>query len=257
MATSTFVKIGLIVIIVLLAGILAVLSGFVTTPVGFLTTPDFCVFGSENVESETRTVDTFHSAELRGWGNLYVTQDGESEIRIEAEDNILPLLQTSVTDGVLVIEQERFKCIIPREPVNVYVSMEEVKQLSLSGSGKIIGQTKITSDGLGVTVSGSGDIDLEVDTEELKTTIAGSGNAQLKGDATVHDVTISGSGNIQSYDLDTEKSTVVVSGSGKSEVSVSNELDVRISGSGNVNYKGDPKNVNTEITGSGKLKKVE
>jgi len=252
---GTFVKIGLIIIILLLAGILVFLSGFITTPIGFITIPG-CVVGSGNVISETRTVDTFHSVELKGSGNLYVTQDETPELRIEAEDNILPLLKTYVTDGVLVIEREPFKCITTRKPVNAYVTMNEVKQLSLSGSGKIIGQTKITSDSLGVTVSGSGNIDLEVDTEELRTTISGSGNAQLKGDATAHDFTISGSGDIQSYDLDTEKSTVVISGSGKSEVSVSNELDVKIFGSGDVYYKGDPV-INTEITGSGKLKKVE
>jgi len=254
--TSTFVKVSLIVVIILLVGILAVISGFLTTPIGFLTIPG-CVMGSGNVESETRTVDTFHSVELGGWGNLYVTQDGISDIRIEAEDNILPLLQTYVSDNVLVIEHEKFKCIRPVKPVNVYVSMEEVKRLSLSGSGKIIGQTGIISDSLDVRVSGSGDIDLEVDTEELKTTISGSGSAQLKGDATAHDVTISGSGNIQSYDLATEKSTIKVFGSGKSEVSVSDDLDVTIAGSGDVYYKGDPANLNTQISGSGKLEKVE
>jgi len=246
---STFVKISLIVIIVLLVGLLGVLTGFFTQS-------GFCIVGSGNVASETRTIDTFHSVELRGWGNLYVTQDETLELRIEAEDNIIPLLQTHVTNGVLVIEQERFRCAIPKKPVNVYVTMDEVKKLSLSGSGKIIGQTKITSDSLGVTVSGSGKIDLDVDSEQLKTTISGSGNAQLKGDATAHDVTISGSGNIQSYDLVTEKSKIVVSGSGKSEVSVSDELDIRITGSGNVNYKGDPV-INTQISGSGNLKKVE
>ena len=135
MATSTFVKIGLIVIIILLAGILAAMTGFLTAPLGFLTIPEFCTIGSENVISETRTVDTFHSADLRGWGNLYVTQngvtqDGKFEIRIEAEDNILPLLETHVTDGMLVIEQEEFRCIRARKPVNVYVTMDEVKKLS-------------------------------------------------------------------------------------------------------------------------------
>jgi len=249
-----FVNIGLIIVIILLAGILGVLVVFV--PTGFITTPSLCLVGSGNVTSETRTVDTFHSVDLRGWGNLYVTQDGASDIRIEAEDNILPILQTYVRDGVLVIEQKEFKCVRPKKPVNVYVAMDEVKQLTLSGSGKIIGQTKITSDSLGVKVSGSGDIDFDVDTEKLRTTISGSGNAQLKGDATTHDITISGSGDIQSYDLDTEKSTVKVFGSGKSEVSVSDELDVTITGSGDVYYKGDPV-INTQITGSGKMKKVE
>ncbi len=255
--TGTFVKVGLVIIIILLLGILAFLSGFVTAPVGFLTIPGFCELGSGNVTSETRTVDAFHSVKLGGWGNLYVTQDGKSEIHIEAEDNVLPLLQTYVRDGVLVIEHERFKCITPRKPVDVYVSMEEVKRLSLSGSGKIIGQTEIISDSLEVSVSGSGDINLEVETEELKTTISGSGDAKLKGDATTHDITISGSGDIESYELDTEKSTVKVFGSGKTEVSVSNELDVTIAGSGDVYYKGDPANLNTQISGSGKMKKVE
>jgi len=239
----------LIIGIVLL--VIAIVLGIYTTGIGT------CVIGSGNVDSETRSVDIFHSAELRGWGNLYITQNGASEISIEAEDNILPLLKTYVTSGKLIIENELLTCIRPTKPVNVYVSMEEVKQLSVSGSGDIIGQTKITSDSLGVAISGSGNIDLDVDAKKLSTSISGSGNAKLKGVATTHDVMFSGSGKIQSYELVTEETTLTISGSGNSEVFASNELDVTISGSGNVYYKGNPANVNTQISGSGKLEKVD
>jgi hypothetical protein len=50
-----------------------------------------CLLGSGNVISETRTVEPFHSVELNGIGTLSVTQDGSPEVKLEAEDNILPV----------------------------------------------------------------------------------------------------------------------------------------------------------------------
>ena len=253
---SNILRIVLIVVLIVLFGILGVLIGYELPTLGFITGPLSCIDGSGKSYSETRDVDTFHSVELNGWGNLHVTQNGESHIRIEGEDNIVPLIKTYVKNDILIIEQEEFKCIRPKEPLNVYVSMDEVKELLLIGSGNVIGQSRIESDSLWITLSGSGNINLDVDVEELGTTIIGSGNVQLKGDAAVHEFTISGSGDIKSYELSTEKSKIEVSGSGNSEVSVSDELNVKISGSGDVYYKGDP-SIEQVISGSGKLKKVE
>jgi len=215
-----------------------------------------CINGSGNVVSETRTADTFHSVEMECSGNLYVTQTWESGVRVETDDNIMPLLKTDVINGVLIIKRGGTRCLSPTK-LNIYVSMDDVKRLSLSGSGNIIGRSEITSDDLEVSLSGSGDIDLQVDTKRLKSEISGSGESKFTGKASSHDATISGSGDLKAYDLVTEKSTVQVTGSGKSEVFASEELNVKITGSGDVYYKGNPATVNKKILGSGELKKAD
>lgn len=233
--------IGIVIVAVLL------ISGCINYP---------CINGSGNVISETRTVDAFHSVDLELMGNLYVTQTGESEVRIEADDNILPLLKTDVRNGVLIIKRDGNRCLRPTK-INVYVSMDEVKRLSLSGQGDIISQSTITSDNLELSISGQGDIDMDVNTSKLTTSLSGQGDARYTGTATSHEVTISGTGDIDAYELTTEKTLVRVSGAGDAEVFASNELDVKISGAGNVHYKGDPKTVNQDISGAGKVNKMD
>ena len=211
-----------------------------------------CITGSGNVVSEEFTVDEFHSVGFEVYGNLYVTQGAPQSLRIEAEDNVLEALTAKVENGRLTISSDR--CFGNIKPINVYVSMKEVRDLSSSGYGNIIGQSEINSDTLKVSISGSGSSDLTLHVEELNTVISGSGKSNLKGTAKVHNSVISGSGDINAFDLSTERTDITISGSGNVEVDASQELDVSIFGSGNVYYTGDAA-LNQTVSGFGRVSK--
>lgn len=214
-----------------------------------------CVHGSGNVISETRDVAEFNSISVGGNANLYITQGPVQSLRIEAEDNILRIIKTKVNGRTLEIENKR--CIRNHKPINIYATIPDVKRLEIMGSGKIIGETKITANKLDINISGSGKANLEVDAEIVRTRISGSGDMSFSGQTSDFEVTVSGSGNITARNLQTNNTSVTVSGSGDCIVSVQNELDVTISGSGRVEYYGNPLKVNSNISGSGKLKKGE
>jgi carbon monoxide dehydrogenase subunit G len=214
-----------------------------------------CVHGSGNVISESRDVAEYNSISVGGSANLFIAQGPIQSLRIEAEDNILKIIRTKVNGRTLEIENKR--CIKNHKPINIYATMPDVKKLQIMGSGKIIGETKITTNKLDINISGSGKANLEVDAEKVRTRISGSGDMSFSGHTTDFEVTISGSGNIMARNLQTNNSSVTVSGSGDCIVSVQNELDVTISGSGRVEYYGDPLKMNSNISGSGKLKKGE
>lgn len=210
------------------------------------------ITGSGNVVSEEFTVDEFHSVGFGVYGNLYATQGAPQSLRIEAEDNVLELLTVKVENGRLTISSDRR--FINIKPINIYVSMKEVRDLSSSGSGNIISHSEINSDTLNVSISGSGSSDLTLNVEELNTVIAGSGKSNLKGTAKVHNSVISGSGDINAFDLSTERTDITISGFGNAEVDASQTLDVSIFGSGNVYYTGDAAS-NQTISGSGTIVK--
>lgn len=210
------------------------------------------VRGSGNVISETRATDNFNSIELTiGGGTVYLTQDKNQSVKIEADDNLIPLIRTYVKDGVLIIDSK--KSFITTKPINIYVNMIEIKRLLVLGSADIIGKSEVISDNLELIGKGSTNMNLQINTKYLKTVIAGAGNIHLSGKTLFHDVLISGSGDLKTVDLVTKKSTIKISGSGNAEVNVSEELNTKISGSGEVRYKGRPKIVNQQITGSGKI----
>jgi len=211
-----------------------------------------CITGSGNVVSKEVTVGEFHSVDFGIDGNLYITQATPQSLRIEAEDNVLEALTVKVENGRLTIFS--YRCFRTTKPVNVYVSMEEVSDLSLSGSGTIIGQSELNADTLKLSISGSGSSYLTLNVEELNTVISGSGESKVKGTAKGHTIRISGSGDLMAFDLSTERTDITVSGSGDAEVDASQELYVSIPGSGNVYYTGDAA-VSLTVSGSGRVVK--
>ena len=61
------------------------------------------VKGSGTLASEVRQVAEFTEVELAGSADVEVTVGGEQKVVVEADDNILPLVETNVVNGRLVI----------------------------------------------------------------------------------------------------------------------------------------------------------
>lgn len=210
-----------------------------------------CIQGSGNYVSENRTVDDFRSIELSGIGDVYLTQ-GEKNLRIEAEDNIINQIKTDVAGGRLSI-YHRAACINSHQPIKIFVSTPELDSLSVSGSGRIISQSPIKSDALSLGISGSGNMELDMVCRDLETIISGSGGVLLKGEAAYNKIIISGSGAMHGYDLWTDRTQATISGSGIAEINVRHELSTLISGSGSIYIKGNPTNVSQTVSGSGRV----
>ena len=207
---------------------------------------------SGNIVSKDFSVSEFQSINLEASGSIYLTQDEQQSVRIEAEDKVFKLLTINVENGKLTISLERY--LAPMKPIKIYISMKEIENLEISGSGNIVGQSKINADTLKLLIEGSGSFDLDLAAKDLDTFIIGSGKLDLNGSVDNHNAKIEGSGNIKAFDLLTETSDIDISGSGSAEIHASKQLDIDISGSGNVFYKGDA-TVTQEISGSGNVKK--
>lgn len=135
--------------------------------------------------------------------------------------------------------------------MKVMVSVKNINELQVNGGGKIISENSIASDYLSLAVSGSGSMDLDIKGNNVKTEVSGSGSIALKGYATANDIYLSGSGNLNSFSCELENAKVKVSGSGTCEISVSNNLDAVVLGSGTVKHKGNTKTVSKKVYGSG------
>lgn len=215
------------------------------------------VVGSGNVVSQTREVGYFDKVELKRLGNVYITQGETNKLIIEAENNLLPYLSTDVINNELVINKKRstLAWIIKKKPINIYVTIKDVNELVVLGSGDIISNSLIETTSLKLKISGSGNINVNTSTNYLETGISGSGRITVNGIANTHYLYISGSGNVNALDLVANNTNVMISGSGNAKVNAIDELNIKISGSGNIQYTGDPK-VNTSISGSGSVKKI-
>lgn len=191
------------------------------------------VKGSGTLATEVRQVAEFTEVELAGSADVEVTVGGEQKVVVEADDNILPLVETNVVNGRLVIRIKPNNSILTGFTVRVSITMPAMQAALLTGSGNL-------------TVR-------DLTGEKVELTLSGSGNIVVDGKVTELTAELTGSGNIQCEDLDAEVVTAKLSGSGNINVNATRELDARLLGSGNIRYGGSPATVKETDSGSGEI----
>ena len=215
------------------------------------------VKGNGKVVSENRTTASYDEIKIGGAFDVELIAGKEGGISLKGEENLLPLIIVEVEGNVLKI--------YPKKNINmsstsgkaivVTVPFESISDVSLGGSGSIIGKSIIKADRFNAKLSGSGDIVLLIDAQDVMAAISGSGDITLKGKASNYECKLSGSGDINSYELEAVNCNAAMSGSGNIRVNCTDTLTARISGSGDIEYKGNPKTKDTKVSGSGRISK--
>lgn len=215
--------------------------------------------GNGQLKKETREVSNYTSLASQGSMDVTIAYGNFHSIVVEADENLLPYIETSVENGKLTIKSKKGVNLKSNSKMIIHVSMAKINSLQQSGSGNIEGSGAFTSDGkTDISVSGSGNLKLDFDSfKNLDLSISGSGNVDLKGGNTNSlSAKISGSGNIDCSTVSSKDVDAKISGSGNIKVYASNSIDAKISGSGNVFYKGSAQNISSKVAGSGKVMKM-
>jgi putative autotransporter adhesin-like protein len=211
--------------------------------------------GSGEYTTEQRSIGVFDGVESLGSFDVIIIPGSQPALSITAEDNIISEIQTVVDDdGILKIRFRR-NVNVKHGDITITATTNTLKFLSLAGSGTIKPQGMWKSNAFTCNLSGSGSIIATTDAGMLKASVSGSGNVTLSGHATMADYSVSGSGNIRGYQMETSEADVSVNGSGNAEILVVDKLHANITGSGKIFYKGNPREVTQQVTGSGRVVK--
>jgi len=235
-------------IIIAVIGVLAILAGSCKWTIGL-------VRGSGNVDTEEREVAGFNEVYLSGVGNLIITQGEKESLIIEADDNIIPLISTDVFGNKLNIGISSGYSFIPTVKIKYYLTVIDLESVSISGAGDV-NCDDLSTEKLEFDISGAGDIDFNIDAESIEITSSGAGDINFAGKVDSQDVDISGVGKYNARELESRQCRISVSGAGTATVNVSEELDIIISGVGNVNYVGNP-HITQDISGLGRIKSID
>lgn len=214
--------------------------------------------GSGRAATETRALPAFEAIALAGSIDLRVRQGTPQTVQVSADDNLLPLLETTVEStsrgATLRIGWKRGESVSTRSRVTVDVVVPRLVALSGAGSGDMVAESFETP-ALQVSLAGSGDVRLPgLRAGELGIRISGSGDVGGSGQATKLTIAIAGSGDVKLAEMPADEVSVSIAGSGDAAVFAHKTLDVRIAGSGDVVYRGDAA-VRASVAGSGSVRK--
>jgi len=213
------------------------------------------ITGNGNEITKTRTISDFDALGVAGSFDIILVQGNDNKVTIKADENLMEYIVTDVKNGSLKIKSKKGYNLKSRKTISITVTFDNLENVSLSGSGDITSDDVLKSTSLKLSLSGSGNISLPVDTGELSSNISGSGNIKLNGNSDKFSCAIAGSGNINAYDMKAGTTNAKIAGSGNVKVNAVNEIHAKIAGSGNVLYTGNPEVEKSNSAGSGSLKK--
>jgi hypothetical protein len=190
------------------------------------------VQGSGIAKTESRKLDAFDEIELAGTGRLEVTVGEPTPLTITGDDNIVPLIQTTVRGGRLTIQ--------PSQSINATTDLvfrvvtADLKLLECSGAASAI-------------VTG-------IDNESLKAIMNGAGSLKLSGQTGRFELSVAGAATANASDLAARDVVADISGASSADVHAIETLKATANGASSIRYTGDPK-IEQSISGVGSVRK--
>ena len=211
-----------------------------------------CIKGEGESVTKIIPLEPFNAIHLSGSNNITISQGLEQRVEIKAPENIIALLNNEVRNKTWEIT---FKECVQAGNIEINITTPAIEAITVTGSGDVKGLNSLNVEQMILSIAGSGNIDLMLNTPEISTSITGSGGVKLNGSATNHQVNIEGSGNIKAVDFTTVITKVKITGSGDASVNATEILEAQITGSGDVEYKDTGARIVSDITGSGDIVK--
>ncbi|WP_340074930.1 head GIN domain-containing protein [Leptobacterium sp. I13] len=210
--------------------------------------------GNGNVVTESRnTNESFTVIKASEGLDVYVTQDDKTDIRVEADENIIEFIRTDIKNGVLRIHTE--ERIGRAKSKKVYVSLPEITALYSNSGADLYSIGLIKVDELRLDSSSGADIEVEVDVDELRLDSSSGADIEVSGKADFLFADASSGSDIKATNLTARKCIADVSSGADISVNVTDELTADASSGGDVHYSGNPEIVKKDRSSAGRISK--
>jgi len=206
-------------------------------------------------QTTTRNVGAYDGIRVAGHYEVTLVSGNEGKLELQGAEKDLDLIETYVKNNTLIIKQKERSWLNSwnSKKVSIKVPVEHISKANLSGSGSIQSDMTLQGSHFENVISGSGTIQLKLDTQTLKSKVTGSGHLVLSGTANQVEFNVTGSGKISAERVNTKDGKASITGSGDIHMYSSNSLEANITGSGDLLCLGSPERQKTNVTGSGDI----
>ena len=207
--------------------------------------------GSNRVIRDIRQLPPTDSISVSGPVTLVLKQSSQEQLVIEAEHNILPLIDVSRSGRTLQLNLNG-QYIKTNKRVTFTVTISELKSLQAYGQVLIDGQSGVKASALSIGLNGAVQAKIRLASEKLIVKLQGQSSLDIFGNAAKQDIVISGHSIFQGQQLKGANGQLLITGQGTGNVNIQKNLTVEIQSSGTAIYQGRPV-INKQIAQYGQL----
>lgn len=216
-----------------------------------------CFKGNGDDTIETRQFSSFESVLVKDFFNIYLVQDSVYKIIIEGNEKTIGLIKTDLNNGTITIDNMN-KCRWSRKykANNIYVHSPAFRKISLEKESNLFSIDTIFADTFHVDIRASVvkvDIKLIANVNMLDAHAA-TGDFIYVGNVKNNYLYCHGTAFINCENLKSNYLGVTHQSTGDFRVNCNGWIDVKLNGTGNVYYTGDPTKISVlEKTSSGEI----
>jgi hypothetical protein len=225
--------------------------------------------GSGQQAEEKRPAVAFHGLAVDHGIEVMIEDGPAGELTVEADDNLLPLVETKVENGVLRVRLTG--SLKTSNAIRVKAAASELTDVSAicsstvtvpkaggdrvrvnTHSGGRVTISELQGDEIDLSASSAGQVTAEhVDGKRLKVNVNSSGRVEAAGTVDEQDVVASSSGNYDGGKLASRVARVQANSAGTAAVHAKEEVTGAASSSGSVRYVGNPAKVSVDTSSAG------
>ena len=216
---------------------------------------DKCKDGEGDKFIITRNFNNFHTFQLDIPATIDLNHDttlSSSSIDIFGQKNVIRSLETSISEGIVTVSFS--ECFNKHDELRFTLNTPELQHLIINSSCRIKTTKAIHHESFDMRVNGTTSADMVMKVNSFNVEGPGAITLVLNGYASKAGLAIQNLGGISAEELITDTCTVKMGGTGNISTYVTSQLNVDISGSGDVTFNGhDTLVINEKISGSGTL----
>lgn len=210
------------------------------------------VTGNGDVVKESRDITEDFTAVTASEGlDVYITQDSDFKIRVEADENVIDLIGTDIQDGKLKIHAIEN---IGRATKKIFVSMPEITSLDANSGADLVGEGLMEADKVSLNSSSGASLKVEIVADQIEADCSSGADIRLGGRANLFYADASSGSDIKAVDLEAKVCRASASSGADIRVNVIEELTADASSGADIGYSGDPR-VDTRKSASGSVYK--
>nr|WP_299343030.1 head GIN domain-containing protein [Allomuricauda sp.] len=193
--------------------------------------------GNGVVVEETRNVPEDFTVVTAAEGlDVFVTQDKDFSISVEADENVIDLIATDINEGRLKIHTVEN---IGRATKKIYVTLPEIQGLRSSSGADLIVQNVIQVEKIDLDASSGSDLKVELVATEVSADASSGADIKLSGKGEVLYVDASSGADVRAREFEVKRCNAEASSGSDISVNVSESLMAEASSGADISYTGE------------------
>ena len=214
----------------------------------------FGIKGNRNVVSEDRKITAeFTEIKVSQGITVFLTQGNQTDLHVEADENIIDLLVTEVEGNTLKVYFD--KNVSRAKARNVYVTADELTSLKSTSGSDIRSEGTIRAKNLKLSTNSGAELNLAISATSVDCSSSSGAHAKLSGTTESFDGSASSGSSIDADNLTSKTAKAGVSSGADISIHASEELDARASSGGHISFEGNPTVLNKSKSSGGSISK--